>query len=95
MRSPIVPSGRLATSTQLPFAKLSELLTQDEPVPGFSGEFPSVCPTLYLTDWVTFPKWMDTFRIALLTESSHPSLRIAESLISPCHSDTNQYIKAQ
>ena len=35
LRTPISPSGRLATSTQLPLAKLRELLTQLKPE--FSG----------------------------------------------------------
>src|SRR6476646_8535208 len=44
LRTPISPSGRLATSTQLPLAKLRELLTQSKPE--FSG-FPSVAlPTV-------------------------------------------------
>ena len=51
LRRPIVLPGRLATSTQLPLEKLSELLTQKGPEPGRSGEFPSVgLPTMYLTD---------------------------------------------
>jgi hypothetical protein len=50
-RTPISPSGRLATSTQLPLEKLSELFTQEGPEPGRSGEFFSVgLPTMYLTD---------------------------------------------
>src|SRR5215510_1655581 len=39
LRTPISPPGRLATSTQLPLAKLRELFTQLKPE--FSG-FPSV-----------------------------------------------------
>jgi hypothetical protein len=40
LRTPIPPSGRLATSTQLPLEKLRELLTQSEPDP--SGALPCV-----------------------------------------------------
>src|SRR5689334_13744860 len=44
LRTPISPPGRLATSTQLPLAKLRELLTQLKPE--YSG-FPSVAlPTV-------------------------------------------------
>src|SRR5580692_7355131 len=51
LRTPISPSGRLATSTQLPLEKLNELLTQYEPESGFSAGFPREgCPTVYLTD---------------------------------------------
>ena len=56
LRTPISPSGRLATSTQLPLEKLNELLTQLEPESGFSAGFPRVgCPTVYLTDCRIFP----------------------------------------
>jgi hypothetical protein len=45
LRTPISPPGRLATSTQLPLAKLRELLTQLKPE--FSGWFSSVAlPTV-------------------------------------------------
>src|SRR5277367_5663550 len=37
LRTPISPSGRLATSTQLPLEKLRELLTQLEADPGLSS----------------------------------------------------------
>lgn len=42
LRTPISPSARLATSTQLPLEKLSELLTQCEPEPGLSAGFPCI-----------------------------------------------------
>src|SRR5271156_4134912 len=45
LRTPISPSGRLATSTQLPLEKLNELFTQKEPESGFSAGFPREgCP---------------------------------------------------
>jgi len=56
------PGSPVATSTQLPLAKLSELLTHDKPEPGLSGEFPSTGPTLYLTVWVKYPK-MDGYAL--------------------------------
>jgi hypothetical protein len=40
-RTPIPPSGRPATSTQLLLEKLRELLTQSEPEPGLPGRRPS------------------------------------------------------
>jgi hypothetical protein len=51
LRSPTPPSGRLATSTQLPLEKLRELLTQSRPEPSPAGELPNVgISTSYLTD---------------------------------------------
>jgi hypothetical protein len=47
LRTPISPWGRLATSTQLPLEKLSELFTQTGPESGFSGRSPRIgLPTL-------------------------------------------------
>lgn len=42
LRIPMLPSTRSATSTQLPFEKLNELLTQTGSGFGFSRELPSV-----------------------------------------------------
>lgn len=51
LRRPTPPSGRLATSTQLPLEKLRELLIQQRPEPIPSGEFSIVgLSTSYLTD---------------------------------------------
>src|SRR5215467_8326882 len=48
LRTPIAPPGRSATSTQLPLAKLRELLTQLEPEPGS----PSVVLPTLLPHWL-------------------------------------------
>jgi hypothetical protein len=64
LRRPTPPSGRLATSTQLPLEKLRELLTQQRPEPSPSGEFPIVgLSTSYLTDRHTYPG--DRLRVAV------------------------------
>ncbi len=47
-RTPISPSGRLATSTQLLLAKLRELLIQCEPEPGIAGRRPLVGLSTFL-----------------------------------------------